>query len=104
MAQLSDMATLIRSKNAGPFVLTFDIMFDGEAAYRKVVNSGAITAARFAGLYGVPADLVKVFFHDRAQAIKVTMPRRVSSGAPADTDVYGCQQHGPICNLEIPGA
>ncbi|MBI4189027.1 MAG: DUF4387 domain-containing protein [Betaproteobacteria bacterium] len=98
---LSDIANMVRSKNAGPFVLTFDIMFDNKDAYQRVVRSGVITAERFAKLYGVQEDLVKVFYHERAQAIKVTMPRRVSSGAPEDTDVYGCQQHGPICDLVI---
>ena len=27
MRKLSDLATVIRSKNAGPFELTFDVMF-----------------------------------------------------------------------------
>ena len=35
MTILGDLATLIRSKNAGPFILTFDIMFDDEASYRR---------------------------------------------------------------------
>jgi len=99
--RLSEMANMIRSKNAGPFVLTFDIMFAGKEAYQTVVRSGVITAGRFAELYGVREDLVKVHFHESALAIKVTMPRRVSSGCPADTDVYGCQQHGPVCDLVI---
>ncbi len=31
MAILGDLARLIRSKNAGPFMLTFDVMFEDEA-------------------------------------------------------------------------
>lgn len=30
MATLGELARLIRSKNAGPFELTFDIMFGGQ--------------------------------------------------------------------------
>ena len=39
MATLGELAKLIRSKNAGPFNLTFDVMFDEEDTYRHVVDS-----------------------------------------------------------------
>ena len=35
MAKLGDLASLIRSKNAGPVVLTFDIMFDEPEVYSR---------------------------------------------------------------------
>jgi Domain of unknown function (DUF4387) len=35
MATLGDLAKLVRSKNAGPFCLTIDIMFDDAQAYRR---------------------------------------------------------------------
>src|SRR5258708_12226322 len=34
LMKLADLATLIRSKNAGPFFLTFDIMFADEEHYQ----------------------------------------------------------------------
>ena len=37
MATLGDLAKLVRSKNAGPFWLTIDIMFDNAAAYRRAL-------------------------------------------------------------------
>ena len=43
MAKLKDLAQLIRSKNAGPFVLTFDIMFDSMQDYLRVRDSGVIS-------------------------------------------------------------
>ena len=33
MTKLHELASLIRSKNAGPFQLTIDIMFDDQATY-----------------------------------------------------------------------
>jgi hypothetical protein len=33
--------------------------------------------------------------------VKVVMPRRLVSGAPGDTDVYGAQQHAPLLSLEF---
>jgi len=46
MTTLGDLARLIRSKNAGPFVLTFDIMFDDKADYLRVRDSGVVTKER----------------------------------------------------------
>ncbi len=39
MATLGDLAKLVRSKNAGPFWLTIDIMFDDAEAYRRGSNT-----------------------------------------------------------------
>lgn len=44
MAKLRDLAMLIRSKNAGPFMLTIDIMFSEAAAYERVRDAGVISA------------------------------------------------------------
>ncbi len=99
--KLAQAAKLIRSKNAGPFWLTLDVMFDDPAVYRRVRDQQVITAGRIAGLYGVkPADVL-VFAADSALAIKVSMPRAQSSGSPADSDVFGGQQYAPLLDLEV---
>jgi hypothetical protein len=54
MTQLAELARLIRSKNAGPFELTFDVMFEDEATYRRVQRSGALTREAVAERYGLP--------------------------------------------------
>ncbi|MGH6620048.1 MAG: DUF4387 family protein, partial [Alphaproteobacteria bacterium] len=43
MATIGELARLIRSKNAGPFVLTFDIMFADREVYERVKQSGALS-------------------------------------------------------------
>jgi hypothetical protein len=100
--KLAEMAGLIRSKNAGPFLLTFDIMFDNEEKYRRVVSARIITKEWFEKAYGIPAGEVDIYFYEPAWAIKVTIPRPIPSGDPFDTDVYGGQQYGPLVNLEVP--
>ena len=75
MTTLVQMARLIRSKNAGAFMLTFDVMFDSEEAYRKVLASNVLTKESFAKLYRVPKDEVLFFQHDAAKAIKISIPR-----------------------------
>ncbi len=102
MTCLGDLAKLIRSKNAGPFILTFDIMFDDEASYRRVIGAGVITKESFARLYSVPVDDITLVHHDAALAIKISMPRPIFQCALADSDTYGGQQYGPLVGLEIP--
>jgi hypothetical protein len=102
MATLGELAKLIRSKNAGPFSLTFDMMFEEEATYRRVVASGVLTRERFAAIYRVPAEKVLFFAHDAARAIKISIPRPYVQCDLDDGDAYGGQQHAPLVELVIP--
>jgi hypothetical protein len=89
MATLGDLAKLVRSKNAGPFWLTIDIMFDDANAYYRARDSEIVNRAAIARLYNRnPADII-VVNHDTALAIKVSFPRPQSSGSAHDSDVYG---------------
>jgi hypothetical protein len=102
MATLGELARLIRAKNAGPFWLTFDVMFDDEAAYRRVLAAEVLTAARFAALYRVPVETVRLYAHDAARAVKISIPRPYVQCDLDDGDAYGGQQHAPLVELEIP--
>jgi uncharacterized protein DUF4387 len=101
--RVRDVAAVVRSKNAGPFRLTVDILFKDDATYRRVKASKAITPELIARLYGLRVDQITDFVEfDPGRAIKATFPRPVSSGAFGDTDVYGAQQHAPLLDIEIP--
>jgi hypothetical protein len=101
MAELWQLAKLIRSKNAGPFILTFDIMFDDRESFERVRKSGVLSRENFAKLYRVPLDKVQYFEHEPALAFKVSIPRMAYSGDPDDTDVFGGQFHSPLVRLSI---
>ena len=101
MTKLSEVAKLIRSKNAGPFQLTIDIMFEDRETYERVLAGGAISAERFAAIYRVDTERVQVIPYAAAYSIKVTMPRPVISGDHGDGDIMGGQQYGPIVDLEV---
>jgi len=101
MAKLGDLAKLIRSKNAGAFWLTFDIMFDDEESYRRVLKSDAITPAAFAAIYKVPPGDITFVHHDAARAIKISIPRPIFQGEMEDADLYGGQQYGPLVEIEV---
>ena len=103
MAKLWEITRLIRSKNAGPFVLTFDIMFDNPDLYVQVRDSGVINKELMAKLYNLDTEDVMLFNCDNALAIKVSIPRPYFSGDLEDSDVFGGQQFAPLVDLEVPG-
>jgi len=100
---IGDLACVIRSKNAGPFELTLDIIFHDAAAFHRVRESGVLGAAHIARLYGLPdAAVTSVHFFAPANAFKATFTRPMVSGAVGDTDVYGSQQHMPLVDVIVP--
>ena len=48
--KLSDIAQVIRSKNAGPRRLTLDLMFKTDADYQHVAQSPALSRERIGAL------------------------------------------------------
>ncbi len=102
MKRLGDIAKACKSKNAGPFELTLDIMFEDAATFEKVRATGVITPALIAKLYQVPESSVVFTEYPPAFAWKATIERRIASGAVGDTDVYGAQQHAPLLDVQIP--
>src|SRR3954467_70247 len=101
-ATIADLAVLVRSKNAGPFWLTIDIMFDDPEKYRRVRDSDIVNRAAVAAMFRRdPAEII-VVNHDAALAIKVSFPRPQSSGSKYDSDVYGGQQYAPLLSLPVP--
>ena len=101
MTQLWHVTKLIRSKNAGPFKLTFDIIFKDQQSFKHVQESGVLSANLFSRLYGVPVEDVQVFELPLILALKVSIPRPQFSGDLDDTDVYGGQFHSRLVHLSI---
>jgi hypothetical protein len=102
MPKLSDLAALIRSKNAGAFVLSFDILFRDWERYARVRDSGQLTPELFSKLFATPIEDVEFYTYDAGLAIKASIPRPIPSGDLGDSDVLGGQQYGPLVDIEIP--
>lgn len=100
--RLRDLAKVIRSKNAGPYELTLDVMLKDEAAYRLICESGVINEETIAQLYGIPREnVVCIVYFPNAYAVKATIVRPRPSGALGERDVYGAQQHAPLMNFRF---
>lgn len=102
MRTISEIACVIRSKNAGPYELTLDIVFADRAIYDRLACSEQISRTVIANLYNVPPeDISRIIWFEPAKALKIVMRRRVISGSPGDADVYGAQQHAPLIDLKV---
>jgi len=100
--KLLDITEVIRSKNAGPYEITFDVIFKDFDTYRKVADAGIFNADDFANLYSIDkSDVIDVINFDPAKAIKITIVRPLCSGNLGESDVYGAQQHGPLFDMEF---
>ena len=101
--KLSEVASTVRSKNAGVNQITFDIIFPDRKTYERVVRSGAITRDTIAKLYNIPDSRISDFVaFEVGNAIKFTIYRSRPSGSPGDWDILGCQHYGPLLELEVP--
>lgn len=100
--KLIDIASVIRSKNSGPYELTFDIIFKDVEMYKRVKEVKAIDGKLFATLYEIEeSDIISLVYFDPAKAVKITIVRPIPSGALGETDVYGAQQHAPLMKMTL---
>jgi len=103
MKPLLEIASVIRTKNAGPYELTIDIIFRDREIYERVKSAESLNAALIARLYGVPQqDILEALYFDPACAFKATMKRPLPCGQIGETDIYGAQQHAPLLDLCLP--
>ena len=100
MTKLTDIASVIRSKNSGPYELTVDIIFNKTEDYERVKQGGFINEELICSLYNVtPEQIIGIIAFDPAKAIKATIKRPLCSGDLGETDVYGAQQHAPLLGI-----
>ncbi|MBF8273323.1 MAG: hypothetical protein HW380_2428 [Magnetococcales bacterium] len=105
LVPITQAVHVIRSKNAGPYELTLDIIFKTQAGFAATRDAGIFTPQSMAKLYGIAETaILKVIHYEPALAIKITLRRPMTSGAFGETDVYGAQQHAPLLQMMVPVA
>jgi Domain of unknown function (DUF4387) len=96
---------VLRSKNAGPFLITLDIIFRERKDYLAVAARKAISKNLVAERYGLSVeDIVAVEYIDGLNAVKATYKRRLPAGRPGDPDCYGMSQEGPMLDVTFSAA
>lgn len=96
---LADFAKIIRSKNAGPTLLTIDILFNTDEEFGLGLSS--LTPNSVCQRYGCEIADLEIIPYQTALAIKIVLRRKIIAGSPGDRDVYGSQQHGPLLGILV---
>lgn len=99
MKKLIDYTKILRSKNAGPLFITFDLIFRNNEDMHYIAER--LTKEQIAKAYDIPAEKIHIIVYSVVNSIKITFPRKNISGSLADTDIYGCQQHVPLTEMII---
>lgn len=105
---IGELARVLRSKNAGPFEITMDAMFQTERDYLLIKQSGILTREAIADALELSVeDIVWMGFFDAAWAFKVTIPRlragkRAAAGGFMENDVHGSQKHLGLARFKLP--
>lgn len=99
MKKLAEYTKILRSKNAGPLFVTFDLIFDDGDTMEYVL--GRLEKATVAKAYGVEEREIDIIAYKVVNSIKITFPRKEISGSLSDRDVYGCQMHMPLASILI---
>ena len=97
---LKEIAKVIRSKNAGPYIVTFDVLFPDAEVFNRVRRAGLFTPPAVASAFNISQSEILGFeYYAFANAVKFSLRRPVVSGSIGDSDVYGAQQHAPLLEM-----
>lgn len=99
MKKLIDYTKILRSKNAGPLFITFDLIFHNKEDMSYIAER--LTKEQIGSAYDVPVEQIDIIVYGTVNSIKITFPRKNISGSLNDTDIYGCQQHAPLANIVL---
>lgn len=99
MKKLIDYTKILRSKNAGPLFITFDLIFNTREDMEYV--AARLKKEEIAKAYDTDISKIDIISYAVVNSIKITFPRKNISGSLADNDIYGCQQHMPLASIEI---
>lgn len=103
-ATLGELATLVRSKNAGPFWITIDVFLPDASACQQAIRSPVTDPAAIADLYAVQAGQagqVRIFRLPGLHAIKISFPRPAVQGSLSDRDMHAGQQYVPVLDIPV---
>jgi hypothetical protein len=98
---LRDACDLFRTRNAGAFLLTCDIVPESTGLFDQLEANRTLESEGVARRLGVTQDDLRVTYYRQCNAIKITIPRRVSGGGPEDHDVDGAQQFVTLLDLTV---
>ncbi|WP_022669859.1 DUF4387 family protein [Hippea alviniae] len=94
--KLKEAVKILRSKNAGVWHITIDIVFKDESLYKSA--KGKLNKEIFEKIY---KREVRYFECDNINTLKVSFLRDAAAGSVDDTDCLGANYYIPLLEIEI---
>ena len=99
---LGELALEVRSKNAGPFWVTMELLMRSAEDYAIVADAAFINEEVIARLYDLDPATIQLFRIPGLNVVKISFPRPVAQGGLRDRDVHAGQHHVPLAALKGP--
>lgn len=101
MPKVREVCHVVRSKVAGPFWVTMDLMFDSRDNFDRYSSSSALGREAIADLYGVGSDDVALYPVPSLNVLKISFPRQTVQGGVGERDLHSGQQYTYILDKEL---
>ncbi|MBL4802186.1 MAG: DUF4387 domain-containing protein [Emcibacter sp.] len=101
MPKVREVCRTVRSKVAGPFWVTMDLMFDSQESYDLYSQSPALNAEAIGNVYSVDPAEVMHFPVPKLKVLKISYPRKTPQGGVEERDLHSGQQYTYILDLEL---
>lgn len=101
MPKVSEICRHVRSKVAGPFWVTIDLMFDDQENFDRYSRSPQLSAESVAKVYGVDPETVSLFPIPSLKVLKISYPRPVPQGGVEERDLHSGQQYAYLLDVEL---
>ena len=100
--RLKELVKKIRSKNAGPFLLTIDIFCSNKKNFETIIQN--LTKIAISKLYKIPKNQINIFPMKQLNIIKITIPRPNIQGSSRGRDLHGASYGIILEELKIKNA
>jgi hypothetical protein len=101
MATVGEVCSYVRSKNAGPFWVTFDLFFSSSDDFQRYARSPAIGPETFQRLFGVETSQVKHFPVESLEMVKISCVRPSPSGSRVERDLHSGQMFVRLLDIQL---
>jgi Domain of unknown function (DUF4387) len=101
MATVNDVCQNVRSKNAGPYWVTFDLFFKNAEDFARYARCKALGPTTFERLFGADPALVKSFPVEKLNMVKISYARSTPQGGVIERDLHCGQQFVRLLNVEL---
>ncbi|KQY93421.1 hypothetical protein ASD21_11750 [Caulobacter sp. Root1455] len=101
MATVGDVCRHVRSKNAGPYWVTFDLFFDGAENFAKYSQSPALGPDLLHRLFGADPAQVKRFSVPSLNVVKISYARTTPQGGEVERDMHRGQQFVRLLDVQL---